>query len=122
MRDSLGSAMDEQSSVPPPGLFDAGLAARLLGHTLLLGITEKDHQGTFLQRRQVFGRVTVADQRRGICLKSLSDGSDFWLPPDTRGIAPGRPGEYRNRATGEVVKDPDFTGAIVLTKAPPKSM
>jgi hypothetical protein len=63
----------------------------------------------------VFGIVTVAERGRGICVKSETDGSEFWLPPDTRGISPAEPGEYRNRTTGEVVTDPDYTAAWTLT-------
>src|SRR5512143_1823033 len=106
--------MAQEPVTPPPEFFDDALAARLIDRTLLLGITENDHQGVFIRRRQVFGTVTVADRYRGICLKDAKDGSDFWLPPDTRGSNVARPGEYRNRATGEVVKDPDYLGAIVL--------
>jgi len=109
----------QQRSVPPPEFFDDALAARLVGHTLLLGITEHDHQGTPLGHRQIFGTVSVADRRRGICLKDAKGGADFWLPPDTRGIKAAKPGEYRHRPTGEIISNPDFLGAIVLTKAPP---
>ncbi len=112
--------MSQSSSTPPPWIFDDTIAARLVGRTLLVGITEHDHLGALLGHRQIFGTVTLADRRRGICIKNAKDGSDFWFPPDTRAIRDAKPGEYTHRASGEVIKDPDFFAAIVLTKAPPK--
>jgi hypothetical protein len=110
--------MDE-NQLPPPEIFDEQLANEMVGKGLLIGITHQNHEGTMLRRTQAFGRVTVADRMRGICVRSDQDGKDTWFPPDTRGIRPAPPGEYRNRATGEVVHNPDYLVSWTIT-APPK--
>jgi hypothetical protein len=107
-------------SAPPPEFFDDELAAKLLGRSLLIGITDETHNGELIGRRQVFGQVLVADRRRGICVRNNKDASEFWLPPDTRGIEAAAPGEYRNRTTGEVIVNPDFLASLILRKAPDK--
>jgi hypothetical protein len=91
--------------------FDDDLATHLVGATLLVGIAELKHDGSLVRRYQVFGVVTVADPTQGICVREHTGDVDFWLPPDTRGVTPAEPGEYRNRSTGEVVVDPDYLGS-----------
>lgn len=99
---------------PCPELYDEAVARDLLGCSLLVGIMEEDGTGA-VRRWQLFGTVTVADRRRGICIET-ADGTDFWLPPATHGITPAEPGEYRNTTTGEVVVDPDFTASWVISR------
>jgi len=111
----------EDDARQPAAFFDAGFAARLVGRSLLVGLTELDHEGALIRRRQVFGIVTVAERARGICVRSETDGAEFWLPPDTRGINPAEPGEYRNRTTGEVVADPDYTAVWTYTRPRPRN-
>jgi hypothetical protein len=101
----------------PRTWFNSKLAASLVDHTLLVGISEYEHDGTFIRRRQMFGRVSTADRHRGICLELGSEA--FWLPPDTRSILRAEPGVYQNLSTGEVVENPDFTATWSVRKAPP---
>lgn len=110
--------IDNGEELPPKEFFDEEFATSLVGKTLLVGITHLNHNGEFQSRSQFFGRVIVADRRQGVCVRNEVDGSVAWYPPDTRGIKAARPGKYTNRATGEVVHDPDFTAAWVFT-APP---
>lgn len=103
--------MSENDDESPADTFDGQLAAKLMGSTLLIGITQLSRDGGVVGRQQVSGVVTEADRTRGICVRVESSGRDFWLPPDTRGIQTAEPGEYRNRTTGEVVVDPDYLGS-----------
>jgi hypothetical protein len=103
--------MTDEQGLPPRDFFDDKFARDLVGRTLLVGITERQHDGTLIRRRQVFGTVTVAERGRGICVRVHADNSEFWLPPDTRGISRAEPGDYRNRTTGEVVSNPDYTAS-----------
>jgi hypothetical protein len=109
-----------QKQPAPSELFDENLAGELVGKGLLMGITHRNHEGLTVRRSQVFGRVTVADRKRGICVRNEQDGTDTWFPLDTRGIRPAPPREYRNRATGEVVNDPDYLVSWTITAGPPK--
>lgn len=111
--------MSEENELPPRELFDDDLAAQLVGKTLLIGVTHVDHAGRELRRSQRFGRVVIADRLQGICVRPDDDGEETWLPPDTRGIKRARPGEYRNRATGELVVNPDFVASWTYTEPPP---
>jgi hypothetical protein len=104
-----------KSSQPPREFFDEELANRLLGRGLLIGITHNDKEGRMVSRSQVFGRAITADRQRGFCIQNEESGEETWFPPDTRGIRPAPPGEYRNRATGEVVNDPDYLGSWTIT-------
>ena len=108
-----------QNEGPPREWFDDDFATALVGRTLLVGITQKDHTGKVIRRYQVFGVVSAAARDRGICVKNADDGVETWFPPDTRHIIPAEPGEYRNRTTGEVVTDPDYTASWVFTGPQP---
>ena len=110
---------EEDEGIPPRESFDDGFAAALVGKSLLVGITHADHQGRVLRRSQVFGRVVKADRREGVCVRSDADGTETWFPPDTRGIRAALPGEYRNRNTGELVVNPDYTASWTFTAPPP---
>jgi hypothetical protein len=44
------------------------------------------------------------------------DGKLYTLPPDTRSIEVAPPGEYRLRATGEVVCNPDYTVTFSISR------
>jgi hypothetical protein len=105
---------------PPHNVFDDALAKNLVGKTLLIGITHRDSDGKVLRRSQIFGLVTVADRAKGICIRDNRTSEEKWFPADTRGIEPARPGEYRNRATGELVCDPDYLDSWTVA-APKKS-
>jgi hypothetical protein len=104
-----------KKNVPPHSLFDDALAENLIGKTLLIGITHTDSQGKMLSRSQIFGLVTIANRVQGICIRISQSNEEKWFPPDTRGIEPARPGQYRNRATGEVVNDPDYLGSWTIS-------
>ena len=110
--------MQEEDDLPPREFFDDEFAERLIGKTLLVGITHEDHNGRYLRRSQFYGRIIAADRRLGVCVRSDA-GEEMWFPPDTRGIKPAQPGVYRNRATGEVVADPDYTATWVFNSPPP---
>ena len=109
-----------KKKIPPSKIFDDTLAKELVGKSLLIGITHTDAEGKMLSRSQIFGSVTVANRLQGICIRNNQTSEEQWLPPDTRGIKPAPAGEYRNRATGEVVHDPDYLGAWTIAAAKKK--
>jgi hypothetical protein len=109
----------QNEKLPPHNIFDDVLANELVGKSLLVGITHTDSEGNMLRRSQVFGLVTIASRANGICIRDMQTSEEKWLPPDTRGIKPAPAGEYRNRATGEVVNDPDYLGSWTIA-APKK--
>jgi hypothetical protein len=84
-------------------------AERLLGATVLVGLTFNEPSGQRLE--QFYGTVMGADPEEGITLRldGNRSGEIYTLPPDLRAFFPARPGSYRLRETGEVVIDPDYT-------------
>ena len=94
-------------SEPPP--FWDEKARRLIGGRVLVGVTYVDHAGALLEQSQFHGVIEAAD-RDGITVRR-DDGETKWLPPDLRAFERADPGEYRLRATGEVVVDPDWLSA-----------
>jgi len=104
-----------EAQPPPANLFDEELGNQLVGRGLLIGVTHADREGRMVSRSQVFGRVIVANREQGICIQNYETSQKTWFPPDTRGIRPAPPGKYRNRATGEVVKGPDYLASWTIT-------
>src|SRR5262245_18931388 len=98
--------------------WDEASAEKLLGATVLVGMTYREPGGDRLD--QVFGTVTHVEPERGITLRLEGSraGEVFNLPPDLGALSPARPGEYRLRQTGEVVVDPDFTTTWNQTPPP----
>lgn len=93
-------------------------AEKLLGTTVIVGLTYDEPGGT--RQEQFYGTVMSADPNEGITLRldGRRSGEFYTLPPDIRAFSPARPGEYRLRATGEVVVNPDYT--TTWTSTPPR--
>lgn len=99
--------------------WDASLAKALPGQMVLVGLSYFDIGAEEpLEQQQLFGRVVHADERKGILLSLEGQrvGEQFNLPPDTRSFRKAKPGEYRLRATGEVIVNPDFTVTFSIQK------
>ena len=101
-------------------VWDDDLAQRLLGKVMLVGLTYVGVDGGVVEQQQFFGQAVSVDSRKGILLvlSGARTGDRFNLPPDTRAIDAAAPGEYRLRATGDVVVNPDYTAMFSITKAP----
>ena len=95
--------------------WDARRAASLDGALVLVGITVEAPEGTRLS--QFYGPVIEVDAVNGVTLRleGTRSGEIYRLPPHLDAFAPAPPGEYRLRATGEVVRDPDFTTQWTVT-------
>lgn len=98
--------------------WDHAQAAKLLGSTVLVGLTFEEPAGQ--RQEQFFGTVMSADPHEGITLRleGSRSGEFYTLPPDVRSFSPARPGECRLRSTGEVVVDPDYTTTWTSTRLP----
>ena len=98
--------------------WDETLAKGVVGKVVLVGLTHLEANGELIEQQQFFGTVVSADSRKGILLslEGRRAGEQFNLPPDTRAIEIASRGEYRLRATGEVVVDPDYTVMFSIAK------
>ena len=102
----------------PP--YDQDRADSYIGKYVLVGISYEDASGNARpeKQRQLHGRITVADPRKGFCieLEGANAGGTYWLPPDLRAFQDAPPGQYRLRSTGEVVEDPDVTASWTVVE------
>ena len=79
----------------------------LLDKILLIGITVLDKDDELITQIQVYGPVIRANAE-GIVISRNETQGEFSIPPDFDNIFEAEPGEYKLRATGEVVVDPDY--------------
>ncbi|MGN6308491.1 MAG: hypothetical protein ACTHNN_02910 [Xanthobacteraceae bacterium] len=95
--------------------WDEQKAASLDGALVLIGLTVEAPEGSTLS--QFYGTVIEVDPRSGVLLRleGTRSGETYRLPPDLNAFFPARPGEYRLRSIGEVVRDPDFTAQWTIT-------
>jgi hypothetical protein len=89
--------------------WDEKPAEAMVGKRFLIGVTHTSPEGD--QHQQMFGTIDSVDAARGIkfILEGSRQGEAYWLPPHLDAFRPAPPGEYRLKATGEVVVDPDYT-------------
>jgi hypothetical protein len=99
--------------------MDQVLAASYIGKHLLVGMTYLDHNEQLLEQKQFHGDIVRINDHEGIVIRFRDSGNEYKLPPDIESLKLAPEGEYRLRATGEVVVNPDLMTSWTLTK--PKS-
>ena len=99
-------------------VWDDVLAQDVLGKVILVGLTYLSVDGKVIEQQQFYGSVLSVHPRKGILLSlgGQRAGEQYNLPPDTRSIEIASPGEYRLRATDEVVVDPDYMITFSVSK------
>jgi hypothetical protein len=94
--------------------FATDLADVILGSHVLIGLTFLNAHGEVDHQEQLHGFVTHIDAS-AVEVQLWGSEETYTLPPDLRNYEPAAPGEYRLRATGEVVVDPDFISSWTIT-------
>ena len=89
--------------------------SKLIGKTILIGLTYYEADGKFVEQKQLFGTIK-SFQRSSWIEVDLDDGGTFDLPPDRSAIQPADKGEYRLRSSGKIVIDPDYLCSYTVTK------
>jgi hypothetical protein len=109
---------DNNKNTPLP--FDLERAKGMINKRVLIGLTYYDHNGIFLEQKQMHGTIISVDEHRGleISLEGSREGEIYMLPPDLRSFREVPPGEYHERSTGETIINPDFTTTWVVNKSP----
>lgn len=79
----------------------------LKGKVFLIGLTFVDQEGEVIERYQTHGTVKRLTND-GIFKIRREDHSLFQIPYDKDTIKLAKHGEYREKSTGETIKDPDF--------------
>jgi hypothetical protein len=113
----LTMAQTHDPSKPPPDIWDQDVADRLVGKLVLVGVTRVSNDQQVLGQDQFHGVVVAADRRTGIKLEleGTRTGDEYNLPPQTSVFSRAQRGEYRLRATGEIVVDPDYLATWTIT-------
>lgn len=93
-------------------------AEPFIGKHLLIGMTYLDSQAEVTRQVQFHGIITEVSVK-GITIRRHDTAEYFTLPPDTSSLTPAAKGEYRLRATGEVVIDPDYLTTWTVNSPPP---
>jgi hypothetical protein len=79
----------------------------LQGKVFLIGLTFIDKKGELIEQYQTYGTVSELTNEGLIRIKRKDD-TIFQMPYDKETINKAENGEYRLRATKEVVIDPDY--------------
>lgn len=96
--------------------FNKERAMEILNKQVLVGITICDHAENILEQRQFHGEIVRVDETEGIMIKINNSSEEYTLPPVTEAFKEAPPGEYRLRATGEVVTNPDLLTTWTIKK------
>ena len=87
-----------------------------IGSTVLVGVTRESKAGELRSQEQFFGRRRSVDPEHGLEVE-LADGETRLLPPDIGPWEVAPPGEYRLRGSGQIVEDPHYLCAWLITEA-----
>ncbi len=107
------------SQYPSSPEWDETRAAWLIGKVALVGMTRLASDGkTVIAKQQYHGVIEACDSATGIRIvcKGVGDIENIMLPPTTKPFLDAKPGEYRLRSTGEIIRNPDVTVSWAITE------
>jgi hypothetical protein len=107
------------SQYPLSPEWDEARAAWLVGKVALVGMTRFASDGqTVLAKQQYHGVIEACDREIGIRIacKGVGQIENVMLPPITTPFLDAKPGEYRLRSTGEIIRNPDVTVSWTITE------
>ena len=79
-------------------------------------MTRESKAGELRSQEQFFGRLRSVDPEHRLEVE-LADGETRLLPPDIGPWEVAPPGEYRLRVSGQLVEDPHYLCAWLITEA-----
>ena len=97
-------------------------AAQMINKHIIVGITFKDHDGTFLEQKQMHGHIIRINEKEGIVIKLHNSDTEYKLPPFLDSVQVAPEGEYRFNSTGEIVINPDFMTSWTITRPSPNEV
>ncbi|WP_407910609.1 hypothetical protein, partial [Lysobacter claricitrinus] len=89
--------------------IDEEKAREMTGKVVLVGVSWCNAAGDVLEDKQCFGTVLRVNSKEGLVISSGIDGAELSLPPELDRYLRAEAGEYRLKATGHIVTDPDYT-------------
>lgn len=88
--------------------YDETFAKSLIGKYIIVGYKHQKDDGTIVKHEQKHGVIIRANEVEGIVIQIPKEKITFSIPPDFQALELAKPGEYRLKSTGEVIKDPDY--------------
>jgi hypothetical protein len=82
--------------------------ASYLGKVVLIGVTHWDHSGNWLRQDQYHGVIKDIGPRQGIVVAVDALPEDFTMPGELECLQPAPAGDFTEKTTGTVVRDPDY--------------
>ena len=97
--------------------MDQALANSYIGKHLLVGVTYLDHNEQLLKKEQFHGCIVRINE---LVIRLHDSEHEFRLPPQLESLKAAAAGEYRLRATGEVVVNPDLVATWTVVSPKPE--
>lgn len=101
--------------------LDQELVASYIGKHLLIGVTYLNNDESLLEQKQLHGIIDRINGHEGIVVRLANCDEEYKLPPDLNSLQVAPKGEYRLRAAGEIVVDPDLLTTWTITKPKPEA-
>ena len=89
---------------------------QFIGRTVLVGINFLDHDRSLLERYETHGTI---EEITNELIKISREEGKFQLPFREGGLQEARPGVYREKTTGSVIKNPDYLATLNLVMRDP---
>jgi len=86
----------------------------LKGKLLLIGLSFVDKKGDLVEQYQTHGTIIELTDN-GLLKIKRNDNTIFQMPYDKETISQPDKGEYRERSTGLIIKDPDYIMSWEIT-------
>lgn len=96
--------------------------AQMINKHIIVGITIKEHDGTFIEQKQMHGDIIRINEKEGIVIKLHNSYTEYKLPPYLDAVQVAPEGEYRFKSTGEIVINPDFMTSWTITRPTPNDV
>jgi hypothetical protein len=100
--------------------FNFDRAEDLVGRSILIDLTVRDHDELFIEKKKMFGWIVDANQDQGIAVKLEPSGEIYHLVPDLDQLEVPPPGEYRLEPGDEIALNPELRAAHVVHLPPPE--
>lgn len=102
--------------------MDEQIIVNMINKHIIVGITIENHDGTFLEQKQMHGDIIRINENEGIVIKLNNSDTEYKLPPDLDSIQVAPEGDYRFRSTGEIVVNPHFMTSWIIRRPAPNEV
>ncbi len=102
--------------------LDEARAHEFIGKTILVGVTNYDHDDNLMSRQEYYGTIETYSNTEGVRIKLFGSDDHCCLPPDPGGIQEAEPGVYTLKSTGQQIEDPDYLATLSCTLPEPESV